>query len=465
MFKLSSSVPTKKAVAYYRHSAEDKQENSVSIQGQHAHELAMRHGVEIIHEEADEGVSGLLGPDSRPGFKRLLEDWVENPDAPPFDYVFVYDQSRWGRFQDPDEAAHYEFRCTKRGKKIVYVASGWPREGQELMSSLDTSIKRYMAAEYSRALSDKVFRGCVEVSRQGYSAGGSACYGMTRLLLDADKKPERRLKKGEHKAISNARVTFTLADDQTTENVREIFRLFIAEEKSLKEVANILNAKGIPSANGGLWNHRKLLHILTNETYMGTKTYNKKWHRLKQGHRRNPRSEWVIVPNAYPALVAAETFRQAQERLAALASARRLFKSLSIQTAQHRMHDELMKFFIGRGMHPSDVLFALKHFPILYGLSLTKESVTEWCFVIKQEMRSCSFVFAVGVVDDKEDPVGKIFAIPSDEFGFGDFSTFSEKDDNYVRYLVKDGEVEGKVLSVAEELGMTTAAMESVHAV
>jgi hypothetical protein len=23
----------------------------------------------------------------------------------------VYDVSRWGRFQDPDEAAHYEFLC------------------------------------------------------------------------------------------------------------------------------------------------------------------------------------------------------------------------------------------------------------------------------------------------------------------------------------------------------------------
>ena len=459
MFKLSSSIPTKKAVAYYRHSAEDKQENSVSIQSQHAHQLAAQHGVEIIHQEADEGVSGLLGPESRPGFKRLLEDWVENPDAPPFDYVFVYDQSRWGRFQNPDEAAHYEFRCTKRGKKIVYVASGWPKEGQELMSSLDTSIKRYMAAEYSRALSDKVFRGCVEVSKQGYSAGGSACYGMTRLLLDADKKPERLLKKGEHKSISNARVTFTLANDQTTDTVREIFNLFVIEQKSLKEVATILNAKGIPSDNGGLWHHRKVLHILTNETYMGTKTYNKKWHRLKQGHRRNPRNQWVIVPNAYPALVAANIFIQAQERLVALASARRLFKSLSIQNARHRMRDELVKFFLGRGMHYSEVSFALKHFPILYGLTMKTDLVAEWCFVINEEMRGCSFVFAIGVVDDKEDPLGKIFAIPSDEFGFGDFSLFSEKDENYARYLVKDDEVEGKVLSVAEELGMTIAAL------
>ena len=91
--------------------------------------------------------------------------------------------------------------------------------------------------------------------------------------------------------------------------------------------------------------------------------------------------------------------------------------------------------------------------------------MAEWCFVINHEMRSCSFVFGIGVVDDKEDPLGRIFAIPSNEFGFGDFTAFSEKDESYARYLIKDDEVEGKVLSVAEELGMMTNAMESANAI
>jgi len=452
MFKIPSSVPTKKAIAYYRHSAEDKQENSVSIQSEQVHKFAAQNGIEIIHEEADEGVSGLVGTELRPSFKRLLEDWVENPDAPLFDFVLVYDQSRWGRFQNPDEAGHYEYRCTKRGKKLIYTATGFPREGQELASSLDTSIKRYMAADYSRVLSEKVFAGCVKVSQQGYSAGGSACYGMARLLLDADKKPERMLKKGEHKAISNARVTFTPANDKTTETVKEIFYLFTVEEKALKEVAIALNAKGIPSANGGQWNHQKVLHVLKNDTYIGTKTYNKKWHRLKQRHRKNPRNEWVIVPNAYPAVITTDLFQRTQERLFALAAARRKFKSLSLQTARNRMHDVLMRFFLERGMHPSEVLFALKHFPVLYSLTLTKEPA-EWCFVINDEMRGCSFVFGIGVIDSQDNPLDKIFAIPSSEFGFGDFSLFSQQDESYARYLIKDDDIPGKVLSLAEELG------------
>src|SRR3989338_11407806 len=185
MFNLKNNIH-KRAVAYYRHSAEDKQENSVPIQRQHGQAFAAQYEIEIIHDEVDEGKSGLLGPEARPGFKRLFDDWIENPNTPQFDYVLVYDESRWGRFQNPDEAAHYEFRCAQRGKKVIYMASGFPKEDQPLLAHLNTSLKRCMAAEYSRELSQKVFRGCVEVSRKGYSAGGIAPYGMARMLLDAE---------------------------------------------------------------------------------------------------------------------------------------------------------------------------------------------------------------------------------------------------------------------------------------
>lgn len=154
----------KKAVAYYRHSAEDKQENSVPIQRDQAIEFAAKYGIEIIHEEADEGKSGLSA--ARPGFERLFEDWVLNPDAQEFDYVLVLDVTRWGRFQDPDEAAYWEMQCKKRNKKVIYISRGFPKEEEKLLSSLETSIGRYMAAEYSRQLSDKVWHGSMKISEQ-----------------------------------------------------------------------------------------------------------------------------------------------------------------------------------------------------------------------------------------------------------------------------------------------------------
>ena len=104
-------------------------------------------------------------------------------------------------------------------------------------------------------------------------------------------------------------------------------------------------------------------------------------------------------------------------------------------------------------MHPSEVLFALKHFPVLYSPTFTKEPA-EWCFVINDEMQGCRFVFGIGVIDSQDNPLDKIFAIPSSEFGFGDFSPFSQQDQSYARYLIKDNDIAGKVLFIAEELGI-----------
>ena len=48
-----------RAVAYYRHSAQDRQENSIPIQREQVHQWAEKNGVEIIEEFEDAGKSGL----------------------------------------------------------------------------------------------------------------------------------------------------------------------------------------------------------------------------------------------------------------------------------------------------------------------------------------------------------------------------------------------------------------------
>lgn len=48
-----------KAVAYYRQSAQGRQENSVSAQRDQVRKWAEKHGMEITQEFADHGKSGL----------------------------------------------------------------------------------------------------------------------------------------------------------------------------------------------------------------------------------------------------------------------------------------------------------------------------------------------------------------------------------------------------------------------
>ncbi len=77
------SAPMVRAVAYYRHSAQDRQENSIPIQQDQVREWAGKNGVEIIHEFADAGKSGL-NADGRPAFTEMMDDWVKRRSD--FDY-------------------------------------------------------------------------------------------------------------------------------------------------------------------------------------------------------------------------------------------------------------------------------------------------------------------------------------------------------------------------------------------
>ena len=134
-----------RAVAYYRHSAQDRQENSVSLQQEQVREWAEQNGVDIIQEFADRGKSGLTA-EGRDGFTSMMEDWVTKRSD--FQYVLCLDVSRWGRFQDIDLSATYSAECKKHGKVVVYTSLGKPREDDPLYP-VYVQFERFRAAQYS----------------------------------------------------------------------------------------------------------------------------------------------------------------------------------------------------------------------------------------------------------------------------------------------------------------------------
>ncbi|MCA9370557.1 MAG: recombinase family protein, partial [Candidatus Peregrinibacteria bacterium] len=402
--------------------------------------------IEIIHEEADEGKTGLLA--NRPGFVALFENWIENEAAPPFEYILVYDVSRWGRFQNQNEPAHYEFRCTLQDKKVTYIEDGFPKEDQQLIGSLQTAVKRYMAAEYSRQLSNKVFHGCMKVSEQGYSAGGTPCFGMARELLDEHKNPIRILKRGEHKEISNQRVRFVPLNDETTDAVRDIFTMFVQDEMNLSAIASHLNYKGIPSATGGLWNRDKLVRILMNETYTGARIYNKTWNRLRQGKRDNPRHEWIICRDTFPPIVSREMFEKAQERLWFMLGKWKQGRR-AMKDARTLMLSGIKEFFTGKGMSEDDLFFVCHDFPVV--LCVTSEDAgvgKEWCFLLPEELRCHEYVLGIGVVAQRHHPIDQFFAIPTEKFGVGGIFVLKEMDELYAQYAIGTHEIEQCILKL-----------------
>ncbi len=447
---LSFQPERKKAIAYYRHSAEDKQENSVEIQQEHTRKFAGQHNLDLLHEEADEGKTGLLA--NRPGFDRIFNDWILNPEAPDFDYVLVYDVSRWGRFQDQDEAAYYEFRCKQQGKKVIYVSRGFPKEEQALISHLQTSIERYMAAEYSRQLSEKVFHGSRKVAEQGFSPGGTAPYGMVRVLLNEQHEPIGTLKKGEHKVIANQRVTLAPAQDETVKVIKRVYYLLTQKWLRPADIASELNKDGIPTATGKPWNAEKVVRLLTNETYIGTRLYNKTWGRLKQKKRENPRDEWVVRPNAFGAIIKPEVFKKAQEHLYWLLPSKWKRGVYKIRKSQAIIQQHLEELITSHGFYePDSHWFAVRNIPIVYGSVFYREAIPHWCFVLTEKMRAYDYVIGVSVAVDRREPLERFFLIPTKDFMLDNSLVLFETHSRYSDYLLPVEKVEPSILEVYQQ--------------
>src|SRR5271156_462968 len=80
---------------------------------------ATEHGMAIVRTYSDAAKSGVT-MERRTALLTLLED-VEKG-AADYSAILVYDVSRWGRFQDADESAYYEYRCKRANIAVHYCA-------------------------------------------------------------------------------------------------------------------------------------------------------------------------------------------------------------------------------------------------------------------------------------------------------------------------------------------------------
>ena len=177
------------------------------------------------------------------------------------------------------------------------------------ISSSNDSVPR----EYSRELSDKVFRGCVKIAQQGYWAGGKPRYGFRRLLLNEARQPVQILQPGERKSIQNQRVTLALGDEREVAVVRRIFHEFTDGGRHEQAIADGLNRDGIPSPGGSTWDGTKVRDILIDERYTGTMVYNRTTQKLKTPSRPNPKEKWIRTPESFERMIEPEVFARAQQ--------------------------------------------------------------------------------------------------------------------------------------------------------
>ena len=140
--------------------------------------------------------------------------------------MLCLDVSRWGRFQDIDLSAQYSAECKQHGKQVVYTTIGMARKDDNFQP-VYVQFERFRAAQYSKELSDKVWRGCVKIAQQGYWAGGAPPYGLERLLLDERREPVHVLEPGQRKSIQNQRVTLVVGEPAEVAVIQRIFHEFV----------------------------------------------------------------------------------------------------------------------------------------------------------------------------------------------------------------------------------------------
>jgi DNA invertase Pin-like site-specific DNA recombinase len=269
---------------------------------------AQAHNLSIVRTYRDEGESGLRLK-NRAGLVQLLDD-VQSGRAD-FDHILVFDVSRWGRFQDIDESAHYEFLCKQAGISVTYCGEQFPNDGT-MLSSIVKNIKRVMAAEWSRELSGKVHAGACRLSRLGFKIGGRPGYGIQRVLVDERMKPKTILQDGDRKYLLTDHVRLRPGTTNEVAVVRWIFQEFL-NGRSETSIARDLNRKGIPTNTTNAWNRATVGRILRNENYIGNIVYNRKSIKLGERRVQNPPEQWVRSEGCLAPTIPRETFLRAQK--------------------------------------------------------------------------------------------------------------------------------------------------------
>jgi DNA invertase Pin-like site-specific DNA recombinase len=302
----NATLPGIPAAQYLRMSTE-RQEYSLDNQAAAIERYAEQHGFSIVQTYEDAGKSGLTIK-QRSGLKDLLAAILDG--SANYRAVLVYDVSRWGRFQDADEAAHYEYLCKQAGIPVHYAAEQFG-DGDTLSGRMMKALKRTMAAEFSRELSERVFSGKKRLAELGFHEGGPPGYGLRRVMISADGRVKQELKRGEAKSLTTDRVILVPGTPLEMKWIKWIYSEFIRGEETT-DIVKQLNLRKVPWQDGKAWNLYGVRQILTNPKYAGCNAWGLRSQKLRSRVRYNPREQWVLKPGAFTPIADQQTFDRVQ---------------------------------------------------------------------------------------------------------------------------------------------------------
>lgn len=268
---------------------------------------ATRLGVAVDTWYRDEGASGATVA-KRPEFRRMLADCEASPrghGAPGL--ILVLNDSRFGRFPDPDEAAALRFRFKQAGWVVRFCESD---DSEDLTSrSVMRAIGSAQASEYRKQLQQNSRRGKKGTAEQGYWTTRPPLGYLRKVVYPAGR--ERVLAAGVPKATDEK--VILVPDPATAPLVQELFTRYARGEASLSELAATVRAR-VP----GRWRHSSINLLLKNPAYLGHVVGGKRAPIDPIERAVTPkrtRADWYGKRDAHEPLVDQALFDQVQARL------------------------------------------------------------------------------------------------------------------------------------------------------
>ena len=220
-------------VIYARYSSHNQKEESIEQQVEECTSFALLNGIKIVHVYADKALSGRT--DKRPQFQRLMRDAEKRS----FSVVVAYKSNRIAR--DMLNALKYEDRLGKYGIETLYAKEefGNTAAGRFALRTM-MNVNQF----YSENMAEDIKRGMLDNAEN--------CKVNGALPLGYVSGPDKRY------AI----------EPKEAEIVRGIYDK-VLEGVSFADIANDLNACGVRTKHGSLWNKCSFHRILTNDVYIG----------------------------------------------------------------------------------------------------------------------------------------------------------------------------------------------------
>ncbi len=221
-------------VIYARYSSDSQRDESIDGQIRECQEYAAKEGITIIDNYIDRAYSAKT--DKRPAFQQMIKD----SDKQKFQTVIVWKLDRFAR--NRYDSAFYKNKLKKNNVTVTSATEIISQTPEGIL--LEAMLEGY-AEYYSAELCDKVIRGMTENALKCLFNGGSVPIG---YKIGPDRKFE--------------------IDDKTAPFVVDAYKSYAAG-KTMKEIRDMLNLKGLRSNRGNPITINTVTDMLKNRRYIG----------------------------------------------------------------------------------------------------------------------------------------------------------------------------------------------------